>query len=127
MSQDTRPVNLNLTKFAFPVTSHASILHRLSGFFLFFGTAGLLFALDLSLASEAGFDRLAALLQTPPAKLFAFVLLSALAYHFVAGVKHLLQDLGIGESLRGGVLAAWLTLLLGFGLAALIAFLLLQD
>ena len=37
--------------------------------------------------------------------------LSALVYHLIAGVKHLVMDMGIGETLEGGVLAARLTLL----------------
>lgn len=125
MSQDRRPVNLDLTKFAFPVTSYASILHRLSGALLFFGTAGLLLALDLSLSSEAGFNRLAAMLSAPLVKFTAFILLSALGYHLIAGIKHLLQDMGLGESLAGGILAARLTLALGLLLSAAVGFMLL--
>ena len=41
--------------------------------------------------------------------LLAWVVLSGLAYHFVAGIKHLIMDLGIGESLEGGALLAKLT------------------
>jgi succinate dehydrogenase / fumarate reductase cytochrome b subunit len=31
-----------------------------------------------------------------------FVALAGLAYHFIAGVKHLVMDWGVGESLEGG-------------------------
>jgi len=40
-------------------------------------------------------------------------LLSALGYHFVAGVKHLIMDMGIGETKEGGNVLAILTILLG--------------
>ena len=33
-----RPVNLDLTTFRFPITAIASILHRVCGVILFFGT-----------------------------------------------------------------------------------------
>jgi len=31
-----------------------------------------------------------------------FVALAGLAYHFIAGVKHLVMDWGVGETLEGG-------------------------
>jgi len=43
-----------------------------------------------------------------------------LAYHVIAGVRHLLMDLGIGESLEGGKRGAISVLLLGVVAAALI-------
>ena len=49
------------------------------------------------------------LLATTPAKLVIWGVLAALIYHCVAGVKHLLMDLGIGESLQGGITAARIT------------------
>jgi len=36
--------------------------------------------------------------------------LSALLYHLVAGTKHLLMDMGIGEELESGLVAAKVTL-----------------
>jgi succinate dehydrogenase / fumarate reductase cytochrome b subunit len=35
-----------------------------------------------------------------------FVILSALLYHLVAGVRHLIMDMGIGETLEGGKLGS---------------------
>jgi succinate dehydrogenase / fumarate reductase cytochrome b subunit len=40
------------------------------------------------------------------AKLGVWGVLSALIYHSVAGVKHLIMDAGIGETLEGGQMAA---------------------
>jgi len=39
-------------------------------------------------------------------------LLSALAYHFVAGIKHLVMDLGIGEELKSAQIAASLVVII---------------
>lgn len=36
------------------------------------------------------------------AKLVIWGLLSALLYHLVAGVRHLVMDAGVGETLEGG-------------------------
>ena len=68
--------------------------------------AVLLYALDLSLASEEGFEQVAACLASPLAKLVIWGLLSALLYHLVAGIRHLIMDMGIGETLEGGKLGS---------------------
>ena len=104
-----RPVNLDLGTIALPLPAKASILHRVSGVALFAAVAVLLYLFDLSLAGEEGFARAAGLLATTPAKLVIWAVLAALIYHTVAGVKHLLMDVGIGESLQGGILAARIT------------------
>jgi succinate dehydrogenase / fumarate reductase, cytochrome b subunit len=110
--KNQRPVNLELTKFSFPLAAIVSILHRISGVFTFAGVAVLLWLLDASLASE---DRFFALQETLAQPLWQFVIwavLAALAYHVVAGVRHMLMDVGIGESLKGGRRGAQLTLVL---------------
>lgn len=99
---DKRPVNLDLTTIKFPVPAIASILHRISGVALFLALPFLLWALDRSLASPHGFDQVREVLATWPAKLIASAILAALLFHLVAGVRHLLMDMGVGESLEGG-------------------------
>jgi len=105
-SSTQRPVNLDLTSIRFPITAIASILHRVSGVILFFGSFILLGWLGLSLESEAGFADAVGLLDSG---FFAFVIwgvLAALSYHFVAGLKHLLMDMGYGETLESGPMFA---------------------
>ena len=101
-----RPVNLDLRTIKLPVTAYTSILHRISGVILFVGIAIMLFAMDKSLASEEGFGEVQACLTSPLAKLVIWGLLSALLYHLVAGVRHLIMDTGIGETLEGGKLGS---------------------
>jgi succinate dehydrogenase / fumarate reductase cytochrome b subunit len=102
-------VNLDLGTIALPVTAKASILHRISGVFLVAAVAVLLFLLDLSLSGEAGFARAIDVLGTPVARLVVWAVLAGLIYHAVAGVKHLLMDFGVGETLEGGLKAARIT------------------
>ena len=101
-----RPVNLDLRTIKLPITAYTSILHRVSGVILFVGLAVLLYALDKSLASEEGFEQVKACMTSPLAKLVIWGLLSALLYHLVAGVRHLIMDMGIGETLEGGKLGS---------------------
>ena len=103
---DKRPVNLDIATISLPITAYASILHRVSGVVLFFAVGILLWILDASLASEESFDALTDILASPIAKLIVWGILAALAYHLLAGVRHMIMDFGIGETLEGGVLGA---------------------
>lgn len=106
-----RPVNLDLRTIKLPITAYSSIIHRVSGVILFVGIAVLLFALDTSLSSEEGFERVAAILASPLVKLIVWGLLSALLYHLVAGIRHLIMDAGYGETLEGGKLGSKIVLI----------------
>jgi succinate dehydrogenase / fumarate reductase cytochrome b subunit len=87
-------------------------MHRLSGAFIFFGVAVLLYLLELSLQSESGFALVLQLMDNLLVKLLVWAVVAGLLYHLIAGIKHLLMDLGIGETMKGGVIGASLTLLL---------------
>lgn len=100
--KDKRPVNLDIGSIELPLAALTSITHRISGVIVFVGIALLLWLLDTSLASEQGFNALFGPGMSVFAKLLLWGVLSALAYHLVAGVKHLLLDLGIGESREAG-------------------------
>lgn len=109
-AKDKRPINLDISTIRLPIAAWASITHRISGVLLFAGIGVLLYVFDLSLAGETGFDAARALVTAPLAKLLLWIILSALVYHMVAGIKHLLLDAGIGETLEGGPVAARLAI-----------------
>lgn len=108
-----RPKNLDLTTIELPLPAKASILHRISGFALFFAVAFMLCALGASLESEQSFNELKDVMNGGLAKLITWGILSALGYHFVAGIKHLLMDMGIGETKESGRTGAIITLIAG--------------
>lgn len=109
---DKRPVNLDLTTIKFPVPALASITHRIAGVALFVAIPILLWLLDRSLASPESFAQTKELLAAPLAKLVIWGILAAVIYHLVAGIKHLIMDWGIGETLEGGRRGAILTFVL---------------
>ncbi|HMW49414.1 MAG TPA: succinate dehydrogenase, cytochrome b556 subunit, partial [Cellvibrionaceae bacterium] len=76
------------------------------------GVLGLLWLLDATLSSEAGFAAVQKCLSSPGAKIVIWGIFSALAYHLVAGIRHLIMDMGVGESLEGGRLGAKLVLVI---------------
>lgn len=105
-----RPVNLDLSTIKFPLPALTSIAHRITGVILFVGLIFGFWALDASLSSPRGFAAVSGALESNIlAKLVAWGLLSALAFHFVAGIKHLLMDIDIGVTLEGGVRKAQIT------------------
>jgi succinate dehydrogenase / fumarate reductase cytochrome b subunit len=109
VKNDKRPINVGITDllvFRWPITALASISHRVAGVALFVGIALVLYALQMSLSSEESFNNLKAVITSSPIGMIVTIgLLAALAFHFVAGIKHLLLDLGVGESLEGGTFA----------------------
>jgi len=102
-----RPVNIYLLSYKYPVTAIISVLHRISGVFVFLIIPLLLWLLASSLASPDQFDNVIDTLNNPFAKFILWVFLSALLYHFVAGIRHLIMDLGWGESLKSARTSAW--------------------
>ena len=111
-----RPVNLALTTFKYPLAAIVSITHRITGVLLFVGIAFLLYLLDQSLTSAQGLDHARALLALPVPKLLLTAVVATLIFHFVAGIKHLLLDFDIGDTIEGGLLASQVT----FGVSAVL-------
>ena len=77
----------------------ASILHRLSGMVLFLLLPFMLYFLNESLDSETSFRHLLVTFECVYSKLLLWAFSTALVYHLLAGVRHMLMDVGCGESL----------------------------
>ncbi len=119
MSKRQRPINLNLLSLHYPLTAIVSFCHRVSGLLLIFLIPILLFILQESLASAVAFENLKSHFSHPFFQIILWLLLSALGYHLVAGIRHILMDLHLGDSLRGGRISARLTTF--FGVVIIIA------
>ena len=108
-----RPVYLNLLAIRQPVPAVVSILHRISGAALFLiGLPVALWALQTSLATPDGYQRVAAGFAHPLAKVVLLGLVWAYLHHLIAGVRHLLADIHIGLDLAGARQSAAVTLVL---------------
>jgi len=117
---DKRPVNLDLSTIKFPVTAIASITHRVTGVAIFLALPILLWMLDRSLASPESFADLKELMTSPLVKLVVWAILAVLLYHLVAGIRHLIMDAGVGESLEGGQRGAKLVFIISVVLILLV-------
>ena len=117
---DKRPVNLDLSTIKFPVTAIASITHRVTGVAIFLALPILLWMLDRSLASPESFADLKELMTSPLVKLVVWAILAVLLYHLVAGIRHLIMDTGVGETLEGGLRGAKLVFIISAVLILLV-------
>lgn len=113
-----RPVFLNVFQIQMPVTALVSILHRASGVLLFLLLPFVLFLFQKSLSSEAGFQAVSSWLDSGFMAVFLWLMLSALMYHLIAGLRHLMMDMGLlSARLTVGRLSAWSVLLLAVGMS----------
>jgi succinate dehydrogenase / fumarate reductase cytochrome b subunit len=113
-----RPVNLDITTIKFPLPAIASILHRISGLAIFFGIAFLIWGLGASLESEESFNALKECLNGVVPKLILWAILAGFIYHFIAGLRHLMMDMGYFETLQGAKVLATLVLVVSAVLIA---------
>lgn len=115
-----RPVNLDIGTIQLPITAYVSILHRASGVALCVGAGILLWLLDVSLTDESGFNTVKTLFDSFICKLIVWGVLIALIYHSAAGIRHLVMDLGIGESMEGGKRSARIAIVATIVLSVLV-------
>jgi len=115
-----RPMNLNLWTLKFPPMAIVSIFHRISGVIIFLLLPFMLYLLQLSLKSSASFDDCLMMLSMIEYKFLVWVFLAAFFYHLIAGIRHLMMDLGFGESLNAGRISAILVMLLGVVMTILV-------
>ncbi|MEE1673039.1 MULTISPECIES: succinate dehydrogenase cytochrome b556 subunit [Agarivorans] len=114
-----RPVNLDLQTIRFPITAIASILHRVSGVITFFALAILLGLLAESLQSAEGFANVQSIMDNFLVKLIIWASLSALMYHIVGGIRHLIMDMGYWEELDSASSSAKISFIITAVLAVL--------
>lgn len=113
----TGPKSLNLFQIRFPVGAIASIGHRVSGVLLFVSLPPLALSLDRSLRSEAEFEALRSLVSTPALAVLVIVMVWAAAHHVLAGVRHLLMDIGVGSRLDQARTSAWTAIVAALAIA----------
>lgn len=102
-----RPVFLDIPKMRFPITAIISICHRLSGVLLFLFVPFAIYLLDASVTSPQSFLHLKIWLQHPGIGFLVWLMLSATAFHLLAGMRHLLMDCGLFEHIGQAKVTAY--------------------
>lgn len=118
-----RPKYLSLPAIAYqirlPLPGRVSILHRISGALLVMPFAAwLLYMLDASLASEAGFNAIKGYLDLPLVKFGMLLFIWAYCHHLCAGIRYLTLDLNWGIELRPARASAMAVLVVSLALTA---------
>lgn len=103
-----RPVYLNLLQIRLPVGGVLSILHRATGAFLVLLLPFALYILDRSLQDPVFFNEIAARLAGNEGRIALLIMVWVFAQHFMSGLRHLLLDIGIGDSRPAARFNAWL-------------------
>ncbi|MDU0355646.1 succinate dehydrogenase, cytochrome b556 subunit [Paraglaciecola aquimarina] len=101
-----RPVNLQINTITFPPAAITSILHRITGVALFFALMFVIGAWAVSVSSAENFDLVKEQMTGPLGKFIAIGTISALTYHILGGVRHMIMDMGHWEELESGDLSA---------------------
>lgn len=103
------PRYLNLFKIALPLPGISSILHRISAVAIFVLSLPMMWILVFSLSSEVNYQIIISLFENFFLKSLFSLFITAIFYHFVSGLRHLVMDFGYWETLRAGRMSALAT------------------
>lgn len=117
-----RPIFLNLLQIRFPITAIVSILHRISGVVLFIAMPLLLLWMYCMIGSDHTFAMAQRLATIPWVVGCYYLVVLALSYHAIAGVRHLLHDVIGCHSLVGARRSAWATLVIAVVWAVMLGY-----
>lgn len=109
--KDNRPVFLNLFQIKMPITAVVSFMHRVSGVVIFLAIPWLLYLLQWALASQAGFNSWHVWMGHIWFPVCMWLVLVAFGHHLFAGVRHIVMDIGFGETFQAAVISSYLVLL----------------
>ena len=106
-----RPLSPHLSIYSPLINMVMSILHRITGAALYFGTLVLAAWLIGAAMGEKPFRLVNSLFGHPIGKLILFGYTWALFHHMLGGMRHLLWDTGRGLQLWQVNLLSWLTII----------------
>jgi succinate dehydrogenase / fumarate reductase cytochrome b subunit len=117
-----RPLSPHLQIYKPQINMVMSILHRITGAALYFGTALLALVLAATAAGPESFATAQGLLAMWPAKLLLVGYTWALIHHMLGGIRHLIWDTGRGFDLATVDRLCWMTIIGSVLLTALLWF-----
>ena len=115
-----RPLSPHLPAYRWPITMTMSILHRITGSALYFGTLLVAWWLIAAATSEHYFEFVNWLFGTFLGRLVLFGYTWALLHHMLGGIRHLIWDTGTAIDKEASRRMAWATLAGSIGLTLLV-------
>ncbi len=119
-AKKARPIWFNLSPLNLPPPGLVSILHRISGLLLVAGLVWLLFLLEMSLSSDAGFKHFREYIAHPLVKLVLLAYLWAYLHHFCAGIRYLFLDIHKGIDLAAARKTSYVVFAVSIGLTLIL-------
>ena len=110
MAQTQRPLSPHLQIYRKQVQMMTSITHRATGIALAVGSLVVVCGLLQLAAGEENFNRFVGLVGSPLGMVLMFGWSWALFYHLCNGIRHLLQDAGLGYEIPQFVRSSWLSI-----------------
>jgi succinate dehydrogenase / fumarate reductase cytochrome b subunit len=119
-SRSARPLSPHLQVYRLQINMVMSMLHRVTGAALYFGTVLLAWWLVAAAAGPQYFAYVNSMLGNPLGKLVLVGYTWALLHHMLGGLRHLIWDTGRGLSIPTVNALSWLTILASVVLTALV-------
>jgi succinate dehydrogenase / fumarate reductase cytochrome b subunit len=115
-----RPLSPHLGIYRMTITMLMSIVHRITGAALYFGTVLLAAWLVSAAMGEKQFARINELLGHPVGKLILLGYTWALLHHMLGGLRHFVWDTGRAMQPKAADALAWFTILGSLSLTAIV-------
>ena len=115
-----RPLSPHLGIYRMQITMLMSIMHRVTGAALYFGTILLAAWLVSAAMGERAFAAVNEVFGHPLGKLVLFGYTWAVFHHMLGGMRHLLWDTGRAMDIRSADVLGWLTILGSLSLTAIL-------
>jgi succinate dehydrogenase / fumarate reductase, cytochrome b subunit len=116
----TRPLSPHLSVYRWPVTMAMSILHRITGGALYFGTLLVAWWLIATATSQEYFDLVSDIYGSWLGRLVLFGYSWALIHHMLGGIRHLIWDTGAALEKRTASAIAWVNVVASIVLTVLV-------
>ena len=115
-----RPLSPHLTIYRPAITMTMSIVHRITGGALYFGTLLVAWWLTAAAGPQSYFDFVNGIFGSWFGRLVLFGYTWALMHHMAGGIRHLIWDTGVGLEKHTASKIAWATLAVSVVLTILI-------
>jgi len=120
MADTQRPLSPHLQVYRWQVQMVSSILHRATGIALAVGSLLVVAGLLHLAAGEESFNHFKGVIGSPLGMVLLFGWSWALFYHLCNGIRHLLQDAGLGYAIPQFVRSSWLSVVVSIVLTLLV-------
>ncbi|SCM77539.1 Succinate dehydrogenase, cytochrome b556 subunit [uncultured Pleomorphomonas sp.] len=117
----SRPLSPHLQVFRFILTMAMSIVHRMTGGFLYVGTVFVAVWLVAAASGPEWFARVDGLYQSWLGRLILLGLVWSLIHHAIGGIRHFIWDLGYGFDKKTADRMALFNLVAGLLLTGVVA------